>query len=76
MSDNQALPRFVKECISDREQLLTMVKLMREKRLGIGSPVTIPDRVNEATVAFIAHLENSVRELDVVLEAYGVKPNA
>ena len=67
---------FIDQCRDERASLMGTIHMMEDRKLGVGTPITIPAAMNHATVAAVASMRRTVAELDALIAAYEAKPDA
>jgi hypothetical protein len=59
---------MIDELLEEKRRLLRIIELMKAKKPGVGSPITIPERINAAMRSLIGTFEQAVQEIDRVVE--------
>jgi hypothetical protein len=76
MMSDSAYAALIKDCTEVRASLIGLIEAIENKMLAPGIPITIPEamtgKVNATSVAF----DQSVAQLNILIDAYEADPDA
>jgi hypothetical protein len=73
---NGAYADFIEDCRAQRASLTGLIEAILGHRMDPGMPIVIPGPLADATVATLRAFQNTVTELNTLIEAYDTNPDA
>ncbi len=65
-----AYAAFIEDCRQERAHLFGLIEALEGKRMNPGMPLAIPSPMIAATAATLAALQNTVLQLNTLIDAY------
>ena len=73
---DSAYAGLIKDCIQERASLIGLIEAIQNRMLAPGMPITIPEAVTAKVDATLAAFEQSVVQLNMLIDAYEADPDA
>ena len=74
MSDS-AYAALIKDCVQVRATLFGLIEAIENKMLAPGMPITIPEAMTAKVNATLVAFDQSVAQLNILIEAYEADPD-
>jgi hypothetical protein len=65
-----AYATFIEDCRQERAHLIGLVEALEGKRMNPGMPIAVPEAMIAATAATLISLQQSLTQLNALLDAY------
>ena len=65
-----AYATFIEDCRQERAHIFGLIEALEGNRISPGSRITIPEPLVAATAATLAAFQNTVTELNALIDAY------
>lgn len=65
-----AYATFIEDCRTERAHLFGLIEALEGNRMNPGMPIAIPDALVAATAATLASFQNTVSQLNSLIDAY------
>jgi hypothetical protein len=67
---------FIEDCVQERASLIGLIEAIESKMLAPGMPIAIPEAMTAKVNATLAAFEQTVAQLDILIDAYEADPDA
>ncbi len=74
MSDS-AYAAFIEDCVQVRATLFGLIEAIENKMLAPGMPITIPEAMTAKVNATLVAFDQSVAQLNILIDAYEADPD-
>jgi hypothetical protein len=71
-----AYATFIEDCRQERAHLFGLIEALEGNRMNPGMPITIPDALTAATASTLLSFQNTVTQLNALIDAYEAGPQA
>jgi hypothetical protein len=71
-----AYATFIEDCRQERAHLFGLIEALEGNRMNPGMPITIPGALIAATAATLVSFQNTVAQLNTLIDAYEANSNA
>jgi len=69
-----AYAAFIEDCRQERAHLFGLIEALEGKRMNPGMPLAIPGPMTDATAATLVAFQNTVLQLNTLIDAYDAIP--
>ena len=66
---------FIEDCVQERASLIGLIEAIESKMLAPGMPITIPESMTAKVNATLVAFDQSVAQLNILIEAYEADPD-
>ena len=71
-----AYATFIEDCRQERAHLIGLIEALEGNRMNPGMPITIPGPLIAPTAATLTVFQNTVAQLNALIDAYEANPGA
>jgi hypothetical protein len=71
-----AYDALIEDCLQERASLIGLIEAMETRMLAPGMPIAIPDDMNAKVASTLASFKQAVAQLNILIDAYEVTPEA
>ena len=71
-----AYATFIEDCRQERAHLFGLIEALEGNRIAPGACITIPSHLAAHTAATLAAFQQTVTQLNTLIDAYDANPNA
>jgi len=71
-----AYATFIEDCRQERAHLFGLIEALEGHRISPGARIAIPDALAAATAATLASFQQTVTQLNALIDAYDANPDA
>jgi hypothetical protein len=75
MMANSGYATFIEDCVQERASLIGLIEAIESKMPAPGMPIAIPDAMTAKVDATLAAFDQSVAQLNILIDAYEADPD-